>query len=222
MVGYASRTGTRRNLAALRAAGWRLMISARGPLRTEGFRYALDNGAWTSFQRGEPFHAAAFELALARIGAGADFIVLPDIVMGGLASLRFSRCWLEKLRHRRSLRDTMLLIAVQNGMQPRHVCRLIGPRTGLFVGGDTVWKLATMRTWARLAHAHGTICHVGRVNSARRIRLCAAAGVDSFDGSGVSRFALALALPPLDAARRQLDIEPWIEARGATADRESV
>jgi len=208
MIAYASRTGTRRNLAALRAAGWRLMISARGPLRTEGFRYALDNGAWTSFQRGEPFHAAAFELALARVGADADWIVLPDIVMGGLPSLRFSRTWLQKLRQRRSLRDKTFLIAVQNGMGVQHVRRLVGPRAGIFVGGDTAWKLATMRTWARLAHAHGAICHVGRVNSVRRIRLCAAAGIDSFDGSGVSRFALAL--PPLDAARRQLDIESWI------------
>jgi len=212
MIAYASRTGTCRNLAALRAACWRLMISARGVLRTEGFRYALDNGAWTSFQRGEAFHAAAFERALARVGAGADWIVLPDIVIGGLASLRFSQAWLHKLRQRHNLRNKMFLIAVQNGMAPQHLRRLLGPRVGVFVGGDTAWKLTTMAIWARLAHAHGTICHVGRVNSARRIRLCAAAGVDSFDGSGVSRFAVAL--PPLDAARRQADLEPLIHGRG--------
>lgn len=211
MVAYASRTGTRRNLAALRAAGWRLMISARGGLRTEGFRYALDNGAWTAFQRGEPFDAAAFERAVARLGPDADWIVAPDIVMGGLASLRFSRQWLHRLRRRRALRDQTFLIAVQNGMEPRHVRRLLGPRTGIFVGGDTSWKLATMAMWARLAHARGAICHVGRVNSVRRIRLCAAAGVDSFDGSGVSRFASAL--PPLDLARRQPDLEVWLAER---------
>jgi hypothetical protein len=45
MAGYASRTGTRRNLAALRDAGWRLLVSAEAELRTEGMRYALDNGA---------------------------------------------------------------------------------------------------------------------------------------------------------------------------------
>jgi hypothetical protein len=211
MVAYASRTGTRRNLAALRAAGWRLIISARGSLRTEGFRYALDNGAWTAFQRSEPFDAAAFERAVARLGPDADWIVAPDIVMGGLASLRFSRQWLHRLRRRRALRQKTFLIAVQNGMEPGHVRRLIGPRTGIFVGGDTPWKLATMAMWARLAHAHGALCHVGRVNSVRRIRLCAAAGADSFDGSGVSRFASAL--PRLDLARRQPDIEAWLEAR---------
>jgi hypothetical protein len=38
---YASRTGTRRNLAALRAAGWRLLVSATGVHRHEGFCYML-------------------------------------------------------------------------------------------------------------------------------------------------------------------------------------
>lgn len=208
MIAYAARTGTRRNLAALRAAGWRLMISARGAQRTEGFRYALDNGAWMSFQRGEPFDAAAFERATARLGPDADWIVVPDIVMGGLASLRFSRLWLNRLRRRRNLHGKTFLIAVQNGMELRHVRHLIGPRVGIFVGGDTRWKLATMAMWTRLAHERGAICHVGRVNSVRRIRLCAAAGVDSFDGSGVSRFAKAL--PRLDRARRQPDIEGWL------------
>lgn len=205
MIAYASRTGTRRNLDALRRAGWRLMVSARGALRTEGFRYALDNGAWTAFQRGESFDEAAFERAIARLGADADWIVVPDIVMGGMASLKFSRSWLARLRNRRALADARFMVAVQNGVFPAHVHDLVGPRVGVFVGGDTAWKLATMAGWARFARARGAICHVGRVNSARRIRLCAAAGVDSFDGSGVSRFAKAL--PPLDFARRQADVE---------------
>src|SRR3546814_3757104 len=93
VIAYASRTGTRRNLDALRDAGWRLMVSARGVLRTEGFPYALDNGAWTSFQHGEKFDAKAFLIAIEKLGAGADFIVVPDIVCGGLESLTFSRRW---------------------------------------------------------------------------------------------------------------------------------
>jgi hypothetical protein len=35
ILGYASRTGTRRNLAALQGADWRLLVSAKGELRTE-------------------------------------------------------------------------------------------------------------------------------------------------------------------------------------------
>lgn len=211
MIAYASRTGTRRNLAALRRAGWRLMVSARGPLRPEGFRYALDNGAWTAFQRGETFDVPAFEKAIALLGPGADWIVLPDIVAGGLASLRFSLDWLGTLKARPALRGTRYLLAVQNGMEQRDIAPLLGAGIGVFVGGDTPWKLGTMRAWADLAHARGATCHIGRVNSARRIRLCAAAGADSFDGSGVSRFASAL--PPLDLARRQPDIEAWLAER---------
>lgn len=44
---YASRTGTKRNLAALRAAGWGLFVSAAGVHRSEGFRFIIDNGAAT-------------------------------------------------------------------------------------------------------------------------------------------------------------------------------
>jgi hypothetical protein len=138
-------------------------------------------------------------------------IVLPDIVMGGLASLRFSQKWLERLRRRQALAGQTFLIAVQIGMDPEAVRHLLGPRVGVFVGGDTPWKLATMARLARLAHPRGAICHVGRVNSARRVRLCMAAGADSFDGSGVSRFAAAL--PPVERARRQTDIENWLARR---------
>jgi hypothetical protein len=211
MIGYASRTGTRRNLDALRRAGWRLMVSARGPLRSEGFPYALDNGAWTAFRRGEPFHVPAFEKALARLGPGADWIVLPDIVAGGHASLHFSLGWLGALQGHPALRGARYLLAVQNGMEPQDVALLIGPAVGVFVGGDTPWKLATMASWARLAREHDAHCHIGRVNTACRIRLCAAAGADSFDGSGPSRFVRVL--PRLDRARRQIDIEGWLARR---------
>jgi len=74
MIAYTSRTGTRRNLDALRAAGWRLVASTRGVLRTKGYRYALDNGAWTSFPRSEPLHAAAFE----RLASGKGHTMTPN------------------------------------------------------------------------------------------------------------------------------------------------
>lgn len=215
MIPYASRTGTRRNLAALKAAGWRLFVSARGVLRNEGFRYALDNGAWTAFQellKGLRPTAvpdlAAFDRAVTALGAGADFIVVPDIVMGGERSWALTRFWLRRLRRDRRLKGVTLLIAVQNGFEPAKIAPYLGPRVGVFVGGDTEWKLATMSVWARLARQRGAVCHVGRVNTAKRIWLCEAAGVHSFDGSSASRYAVTL--PPLEAARRQTDIEGYI------------
>ncbi|MGF6870782.1 hypothetical protein [Paraburkholderia sp. MM5477-R1] len=200
MVGYASRTGTRRNLEALAHAGWRLLVSAKGEHRTEGMRYAIDNGAWTAYQRGEPFDEAAFLAVVDKLGERADWIVLPDIVQGGLASLEFSLRWMERLRGMPS----QLLIAVQNGMQLEDVAPYLSPVVGIFIGGSTDWKESTAEAWGLLARRRNCHLHVGRVNSARRIRICAAAGADSFDGSGPSRFSNAL--PRLDRATRQPDL----------------
>jgi hypothetical protein len=183
IVGYASRTGTRRNLAALRAAGWRLLISATGVHRTEGFPYAIDNGAWTAFQQRRPFDSAAFERLIWTHGAGAEWIVVPDVVADRVASLRATSWWLPHLDRFR------LLIAVQDGMTERDVSGWLGPQCGIFLGGSTEWKLATMREWGEVAARHGCHYHVARCNSARRISRAQEAGAHSFDGTSVSRFA---------------------------------
>jgi hypothetical protein len=203
-MAYASRTGTRRNLDLLRALGWGLMISATGVHRAEGFaRWAVDNGAWTAHSKKRPWDEAAFVKVVERLGPGADFIVAPDIVAGGLASLRLSETWLPRLAPVGARR---VLIAVQDGMTAPDVAGLLGPDVGLFVGGSceapTWWKTTTLPVWGQLARERGAYLHVGRVNTARRIRLCALAGAHSFDGSSATRFAVTAR--PLDNARRQV------------------
>jgi hypothetical protein len=121
---------------------------------------------------------------LHRFGPAADFVVVPDIVLGGMESLDLSLAWLPRvLEH-----TPRALIAVQNGMTHNHLAGILSPRVGVFVGGDTEWKEQTMHDWARTAEEAGAWCHVGRVNTLRRLRLCQMGGVHSFDGSGVSRF----------------------------------
>lgn len=198
MIAYASRTGTRRNLRALRDAGWRLLVSAAGCLRHEGFPYALDNGAWSAFAQGRPFSEPDFTRALAKLGRDADWVVMPDVVAGGLVSLELTLRWM-----RRVLDETERgLIAVQNGMTEAHVASFLGPRVGLFVGGSTEWKLATLPQWCALGERLGCWVHVGRVNTTRRIHLCGMAGATSFDGTSASRFSKTV--PRLENARRQL------------------
>jgi hypothetical protein len=197
VIGYASRTGTRRNLDVLRAAGWRLLVSATGVWRTEGFRYGIDNGAWTAHQAGTPWDEQAFRGVIDELGSGADWIVLPDIVCGGLPSLDLSLSWLPPL----ALLGVLLLIPVQDGMTPDLLRPHVGSSVGIFVGGSTEWKEASLPMWGGLKREVGCWLHVGRVNSARRIRLCHLAGADSFDGTSVTRFAITL--PRLDRARRQ-------------------
>ena len=197
MTAYASRTGTKRNLAALRAAGWRLMVSARGVLRTEGFAYSLDNGAWTAHQRGQAFDGAAFERALRMLGAGADFVVVPDIVEGGLVSLRFSARWLPAVL----AVAPRALIAVQDGMEPKHIEPIMRPGMGIFLGGSTEWKLRVMPQWGEFCKGR-YYYHIARVNTVRRILYASSCGADSFDGTSVCQFPVNL--KKLNKARNQM------------------
>jgi hypothetical protein len=196
VIAYASRTGTKRNLEALRRAGWRLLVSATGAWRTEGFQYAIDNGAWTAYQKGQPFDADAFLGIVESLGEGADWVALPDIVAGGARSLDLSLQWKEKLGA-----TLNLLLPVQDGMKAADVIPVLGPRCGIFVGGTTEWKLATLAHWAWIAKQHDAWCHAGRVNTRGRIALCARAGVDSFDGTSATRYSTEL--PKLQAERSQ-------------------
>jgi hypothetical protein len=178
VIGYASRTGGRRNLDALRAAGWRLLVSASGVHRTEGFGYAIDNGAWSAHRSGRPWDRAAFVRCLDLLGADADWVVAPDIVLGGSASLDLSLGWLGSLLDS----TARVLLAVQDGHTAAQLAEHLGPRVGLFC-------------WL----------HVGRVNTARRISICAAASATSFDGTSATKFSNTLRA--LDAARRQPALE---------------
>lgn len=195
LTAYASRTGTKQNLDAMRKAGWRLLVSAAGVVRTEGFeKFALDNGAWSAFSQGRPFDELAFGRALDKVGEKADFVVVPDIVEGGQASLEFSLKWLDRLKGF----PQKLLIAVQDGMGIDDVRELLNPSVGIFLGGSTTFKLQTMEAWGVLARRRNAYFHVGRVNSALRIAKCAAACAHSFDGTSVTRFSKTL--PRLDRA----------------------
>jgi hypothetical protein len=197
---YASRTGTGRNLAAMRARGWRLLVSRAGEWRSEGFPYALDNGAWADHQAAQAFDEDAFERLLDRLGAGADWVILPDIVAGGLESLRLSVRWLN-----RCLSVVPLaLLAVQDGMKAADVHGLVGPSVGVFLGGSTEWKLATMREWGEFCLQRGVYYHVGRVNTRRRMRLAVRSSANSVDGSSGSRYAVTI--PGLDHWSRQTEL----------------
>jgi hypothetical protein len=187
-MGYATRTGTRRNLLALERYGWRLLLnSAKGNAwNSHGFPYAIDNGAWTAFTKGTEWDEDRFRLLTFRYGAHADWIALPDIVCGGLESLDRSLSWIDQL----GFTDARLLVPVQDGMTAADLRAHVSDRVGLFVGGSEGWKLRTLPMWGALKQETGCYLHVGRVNSARRIALCAHAGADSFDGTSPTRFSV--------------------------------
>lgn len=186
MRAYTSRTGTRSTLAALRRAGWRLLVSATGAHRTEGFPYALDNGAWTAYRKGRPLDEGLFWQLFERLGPGADWVVCPDVVGDRRSSLRLTERWLPRLVGRTSL----VLIGVQDEMTPADIAPWLTSGVGVAIGGTTPWKLDQLqrRVWAGV----GEWGHCLRVNSARRIRLCRASMLHSFDGTSPIRFPSTL------------------------------
>lgn len=218
MICYASRTGTRRNLEVLRAYGWRLLVSRAGVWRTEGFeRIAADNGAWADFQAGRPFDEDAFERFLEWLEKTIipDWIVLPDIVAGGLQSLDLSLRYMNRCL----AIAPRVLIAVQDGMTFDHLAPLVGPSVGIFLGGSTEWKEETMIRWGRWCAAPGNYqttnsldqpvgvrCdyHVARANTKRRIFAAIAAEARSFDGSSGSRYAVTIPMLTHWARHRDL------------------
>lgn len=198
MIGYASNTGTRRNLAALRKAGWRLLLTPSNRTERDGFSYGIDNDAWRCHQQKIPFDGNAFMRLVDNSGHGADFVILPDIVADGDRSFEFSMLWVPKLRHLRRV-----LLPLQDGMTVSNVEQFLRENlnAGLFLGGSTEYKLATMYEWGVRACAARRWYHVGRVNTARRIRLAAEAGATSFDGTSATMYSETL--PLLEAARQQ-------------------
>ena len=227
MIGYASNTGTRRNLQALRDNGWRILLTPDNPTPREGLRYGIDNGAWGAFQKQQPFDVKAFKTLVERRGGAADFVIVPDIVAGGEQSLDFSASWLPYLRPIRNL-----LLPVQDGMNPSRVGAWLSAWTnlGVFLGGSTEWKLRTMYGWGMVAHSHGRHYHVGRVNSKRRIRLAHEAGADSIDGTSATMYSCFRAWahlhrvnggsdPAYLLAMQHADLmEQWARRHGKKAD----
>src|ERR1700677_3164902 len=145
MICYASHTGTKRNLAAMRSADWGLLISRESSTwKTEGFtNWMGDNGAWADFKAERQFDEDKFDRFLDWCAAQPVppcMIVLPDIVAGGIASLELSVRW----SNRCLSVSPLVLLAVQDGMTEQDVAPLVGPKVGVFLGGSTEWKISTM------------------------------------------------------------------------------
>jgi len=148
-------------------------------------QYALDNGAYGCWARGEPFDAYPF-LRLLKQCMGHkkyfDFSIIPDKVGAGMHSLRFSTVWLDFLP-----KEVSWYLAVQDGMKEKHLDELLPKIDGIFVGGTLDWKFKTAEAWVKFAHGHGLKCHVGRTGSYQRLMWCKRINADSCDSSNFAQ-----------------------------------
>lgn len=148
-----------------------------------GKPWAADNdafGGWTDKKE------TAFSKMLGRIcldgqKESCKYIACPDVVGDSKTTMdRFYR-WEPIIR---STGFPVALVA-QDGLYPRVVPW--DSIDALFIGGTTEWKLSGDVDWLidEAKQRHKWI-HVGRVNSARRIRHFHEVGVDSIDGRSFS------------------------------------
>lgn len=170
-------TRGRKLLAELERRGWGEMTQP-GEYPPRRLPWAMDNGAFGAWKAGLPFDAPAFRAALYRatLFTPPEFVVCPDLVAGGVESLRFSMDWRPEMP-----REWRSFLAVQDGMEDEHVEPVLRHFAGVFVGGTLRWKVRTGAAWVRLAHKHGRPCHVGRVGTGRRVRWARRIGADSID-----------------------------------------
>ena len=191
---YVSRTGTLINLAAIRRAGFGMLVSRAAEWRREGFDdWIADCGAWFDFQAGLPFNEEEYErflLWIAEQPVAPKFIVLPDKVAAGADSLAMSVRWMNRVRSMHEL----VLIPVQDGMEQADLEPLVSRNVGVFLGGSDAWKLATMKPWGDFCKARGVHYHVARVNTLRRFGLAAGAHATTADGSSAARFSKTVPL----------------------------
>ena len=174
--------------------GWRLIVSATGVWNNHGFKYGVDNGAFTAYNKGnitpEGFDADKFMGVIEWTRTQEikpDWVVVPDIV-ASRESLEFSTYWFPTVKEY----TNHPLLAVQDGMEPQDAEPFIDQGAGIFLGGSTEYKLKTMAQWGKFCKARRCYYHVGRVNTNRRIRLCQLAGADSIDGTSVTKFPCTL------------------------------
>lgn len=147
---------------------------------------ALDNGAYISWRRGYPFMESIFMKTMEKcykLGVNLEFMVIPDIVGGGMKSLDFSCSWLDRLS------GAKLALAVQDGMTDRFLDLYfeISRVTTIFVGGTNDWKWETLPMWKKYADKHGKNLHVGRCGTLDNLTRARELGVDSVDSSSFIR-----------------------------------
>lgn len=157
------------------------LITPLSRFQNRGGCYAIDNGAWAGLNR------PAFESLLEREKPNQErciFVVSPDVVASARRTLEVFEVWQPRLAED----GWPVALAAQDGQEDLPIP---WPRLeAVFVGGSTRWKMSACAEGViRAAQALGKWTHVGRVNTPARMDRFVELGVDSCDGTGISRFS---------------------------------
>ena len=161
------------------ACGQLLTPLTRYRLREEAKPWAIDNGAFSRFDR------AAFFALLAREEhhkADCLFVAVPDVVGSARRTLEVFDVW------RDSLVGWKRALVIQDGQEDLPIpWDLIH---AVFIGGTSDFKMSESAVQIiKAAQIMEKWVHVGRVNTPDRVDRFMYLGVDSIDGSGIARYS---------------------------------
>lgn len=140
------------------------------------FPYALDNGKFPCWSAAKPWNGKYYIRLLERAKSASqhpEWILVPDEVANPEMTLALWYRWAPCLR----AYGWPLAFAAQDGHSPADI-----PKEAdlVFIGGTSAWKLKAIEIFC----CEFSRVHVGRINGLRGLRVCAAYGVESCDGTG--------------------------------------
>jgi hypothetical protein len=141
--------------------------------------FAIDNGAYSEFKE------KSFLSLLDRQWDFRDkcrFVAVPDIPESARRTLESFEYWADRLP------GWKLAFVVQDGQENLPIpWEAID---AIFIGGSTAWKVGIhAQRIIKTAHIWHKWIHAGRVNTPARFEYFESLGVDSIDGTGLSRFS---------------------------------
>jgi hypothetical protein len=172
--------GKSRMMPYLERHGWGRMWASYGPAWSyDGEPWGFDNGAFRAWRKGESFPVGKFRTRIERAMSTQPHppcvAVLPDVVGDGVATLAQAEHWLPRLPN-----SWPWFLAVQDGIYPERVRRLLPRVAGLFLGGTDAFK-RTAGMWCDMAHGADKLFHFARCNREAWIRSALDIGADSID-----------------------------------------
>lgn len=152
----------------------------RYKLRDSDRPFAIDNGFFAQTD------IKAYLSLLEREKHNQDkclFVTLPDVVASGRRTLEVFDRW----KIRPELKGWKLALVCQDGQE--HLPIPWDDISAVFIGGSTNWKCGEHTIHIiKAAQALEKWVHVGRVNHGERFSHFEKLGVDSVDGTGISRY----------------------------------
>lgn len=151
----------------------------RYKLRHPDKPWGIDNGSFSEFK------PKNFQSLLAREEHHKEnclFVAVPDVVGSAIRTLEIFDIWAPKLA------GWKIALVCQDGQEslPIPWNRL----DAVFIGGSTFWKTSVhVQQIIKAAKILGKHVHAGRVNDPSRWKFFEDLGVDTADGTGISRYS---------------------------------